>query len=97
MSPMLTNLFGAMILILFVVGLDLLLGGKGLMGVSRLFNQKVNVDNAVLKGLADLRAQGEKEVMRIDENSLRPSIRIVLAALLLIPAAMLFFTIFLRK
>ena len=97
MSPMLTNLFGGMIVVLVVVGLDLLLGGKGLRAISRIFNRKLDVDSAVLKSLADLRLHGEKEVVRVDEATLQGRVRIFLAVLLLLPAIMLFFVVFLRR
>ena len=62
-----------------------------------IFNQKVDVDSAVLKGLADLRLQGEKEIVRLDQATLQGRLRIFLAALVLTPAILLYFVVFLRK
>lgn len=97
MSPMLVNFFGVMIVLLVLVGIDLLLGAKGMVALGRLVNHKVDVDNAVMKGLADLRLQGEKEIVKLDEAAIRGRLRIFLALLLLVPAAMLFFVLFVRK
>ena len=97
MSPQMTQVIGAMILILVLVGLDLLLGAKGITFLSGIFNHRFDVDGAVLKSLANLRTNGEKDVVKIDTAALKGRLRLFLAALLLTPAALLFFIVFLRK
>lgn len=97
MSPMMTNFFAFIIAVLVLVGLDLLFGAKGMLMMSRIFNRRMDVDSAVLKGLADLRLKGEKEIVRIDEKTLQGRLRIFLGSLLLVPAVMLFFVVFINK
>src|SRR5262245_17225168 len=97
MSPLMTNLVVFMIVVFTIVGVDLLFGASLIKGISQLFNRKVDVDNVVIKRLSSIRLQGEREVVRIDEKTLQGRLRIFLAALLLLPAAMLFFVVFIRK
>lgn len=97
MSPWLSCVFGVAAVLLVLAALDLLLGGKMLMSASRLFNRKFDVDQAVLKGLSELRMQGEKSVVHVDEAALQGRLRVFLALLILTPALMLLFLILVRR
>ena len=80
-----------------LVGLDLILGGRTMAMLGKVFNKRFDLDSLVINGLSGFRQGTEKKMMNIDEAMLKARARVFIGALLLIPAVLLVILVVARR
>ena len=80
-----------------LVGIDLLIGGRMMNLLGKVFNKRFDVDSLVLTGLASFHKGSEKKMMNVDEAMQQSRARMFMGVMLLIPAVLLVVLVLTRR